>query len=78
MKLCLMKQFLKVLATDGDSFEYLILAFLSLSIKQNNIKPDLFDGSQIQQPINDEHFIEIFELEKNACLSFKDLVKNFL
>ena len=39
----------------------------------------MFDGPQIRQLIKDEHFTgTMSDLEKNAWLSFKDVVKNFL
>ena len=53
------------------------MAFPGLSIEK--IKAGVFDGPQIRQLIKDEHFIgTMSELEKNAWLSFKDVVKNFL
>ena len=77
IKLGLMKQFVKALPNEGDCLKYLILAFPGLSIEK--IKAGVFDGPQIRQLIKDEHFIgTMSELEKNAWLSFKDVVKNFL
>jgi len=39
----------------------------------------VFDGPQIRQLIKDENFIETMtELQKNAWMAFKDLIKNFL
>ena len=72
-----MKQFVKALPNEGNSLKYLILAFPGLSIEK--IKAGVFDGPQIRQLIKNEHFIgTMSKLEKNAWLSFKDVVKNFL
>ena len=39
----------------------------------------MFDGLRIRQLIKDEHFTgAMSDLEKNAWLPFKDVVKNFL
>ncbi|XP_069623312.1 uncharacterized protein [Ranitomeya imitator] len=77
IKLGLMKQFVKALPTDGDCFKYIMLALPGLSIEK--IKAGVFDGPQIRQLIKDEHFTgTMSDLEKNAWLSFKDVVKNFL
>ena len=63
--------------THRDCFKYIILLFPGLSIE--NIKPGVFDGVQIRQPVNDEQFTgTMSDLEKNTWLSFKDVVKNFL
>lgn len=72
-----MKQFVKALPTEGDCFKYLISAFPRLSFEK--IKAGVFDGPQIRQLIKDEHFIgTMTELQKNAWLAFKNVVKNFL
>jgi len=72
-----MKQFVKALPTEGDWFNYLISAFSSLSFEK--IKAGVFDGPQIRQLIKDEYFIgTMTELQKNAWLSFKNHVKDFL
>ena len=77
IKLGLMKQFVKALPTDGDCFKYLILTFPRLSFEK--IQAGVFDGPQIRQLIKDEHFIgTMSEPQKNAWLSFKDIVKDFL
>ena len=71
-----MKQFVKALPTD-DCFKYITLALPGLSIEK--IKVGVFDGPQIRQLIKDEHFTgTMSDLEKNAWLSLKDVVKNFL
>lgn len=77
IKLGLMKQFVRALSTEGDCFKYIISAFPSLSYEK--IKAGVFDGPQIRQLIKDERFIETMtELEKNAWLAFKSIVKDFL
>ena len=71
-----MKQFVKKLPTDGDCFKYIILQFPGLSIEK--IKAGVFDP-QIRQLIKDKQCTEtILDLKKNAWLSFKNVVKNFL
>jgi len=65
------------LLTDGDCLKYIISAFPGLSIEK--IKAGVFDGPQSRQLIKDEQFTDTMSvLEKNAWLSFKDVVKNFL
>ena len=77
IKLDLMKQFVKALPNDGNCFNYIIFQFLGLSIEK--IKADVFDGPQIRHLIKDEQFTgTMSDLEMNAWLSFKDVVKNFL
>lgn len=72
-----MKQFVKALSIEGDCFKYIISAFPSLS--NEKIKAGVFDGPQIRQLIKDEHFTETMtELERNAWLAFKNIVKDFL
>ena len=72
-----MKKFVKALPTAGDCFKCLIWALPRLSMEK--IKAGVFDGPQIRQLIKDEHFIgTMSELKKNAWISFKDVVKNFL
>lgn len=77
IKLGLMKQYVKALPIEGDCFKYLITAFPSLSFEK--IKAGVFDGPQIRKLVKDENFIETMtELQKNAWMAFKDLIKNFL
>ena len=77
LKLGLMKQFVKALSTDGDCLNYIILTFPGLSIEK--IKVGVFNGSQIWQLIKDEQFTSTMsDSEKNAWLSFRDVVENFL
>ncbi|KAF2367923.1 hypothetical protein FHG87_001323 [Trinorchestia longiramus] len=77
IKLGLMKQFVKALLTDGDCFKYTILQFPGLSFEK--IKAGVFVGPQMRQVIKDEQFIgTMSDLDKNAWLSFKDVIENFL
>lgn len=77
IKLGLMKQFVKALPTEGDCFKYLVSKFPSLSFEK--IKAGVFDGPQIRQLLADEHFVVIMsEIETNAWLAFKNIVKDFL
>lgn len=70
IKLGLMKQLVKALPT-----KHHILAFLRLQFEK--IKNRVVNGSYIQQLIKDEHFIRtISELQNNAWLSFKDIIRN--
>ncbi|GBM30356.1 hypothetical protein AVEN_21475-1 [Araneus ventricosus] len=72
-----MKQFVKPLPIEGDCFKYLISAFPSLSFEK--IKANVFDGPQIRQLVKDEYFIvTVTELQKNAWLAFRNIVKYFL
>ncbi|XP_076804684.1 uncharacterized protein LOC143448723 [Clavelina lepadiformis] len=77
IKLGLMRQFFKALTTESNCFNYLVWAFLGLSIQK--IKAGVFDGPQIRQLNKDERFSgSMSELEENAWLSYKNLVKGFL
>ena len=72
-----MKQFIKVLKTDSDCFQYIVTALPGLSIEKK--KAGVFNGSQICYLINDKEFINtINSKEKTAWLSFVVVVKNFL
>ena len=77
IKLGLMKQFVKALSPDGDCLKYIILTFPGLSTEK--IIASVFNGSQIRQLIKDQQFTgTMSDHEKNAWLSFKDVVRNFL
>lgn len=77
IKLGLMKQFVKALDTNGECFKYIILKFPSLSYEK--IKAGIFDGPQIRSLIRDSGFANTMRKnEKNAWLSFKDIVEIFL
>ena len=77
IKLGLLKQFVKALPTDGNWFKYIILQFPGLLIEK--VKAAMLDSPRIWQLIKDEQFTgTMSDLGKNAWLSFKDVVKNFL
>ena len=62
---------------DGDCLKYIKLQLLRLSVEK--IKADVFDGPRIRQLVKDEQFTEAMsDLEKNAWLLFKEVIKNFL
>ena len=76
IKLGLMKQFVKALSTDGDCLKYIILTVPGLSIKKSSpvcLIVHKFDSSS---RMNSSPVLS--DLEKNAWLSFKDVVKNLL
>lgn len=77
VKLGVMKQFVTALNTDGRCFKYLEKKFPEKS--DAKLKGGIFDGPQIRKLINDDDFIKTMtKLEKDAWVSFKDVVKNFL
>ncbi|GBM82640.1 hypothetical protein AVEN_48250-1 [Araneus ventricosus] len=72
-----MKQFIKALSIEGECFKYLISTVPSLPSEK--IKAGVFDGPRIRQLVKDEHFIGTMrELQKNAWLAFKHIVKYIL
>ena len=77
IKLARMKRFVKALDKKGDCFKHVIEKFPNISY--DKIKAGIFDGPQIRKLINDKEFTNTMNiLEKNAWLSFIDLIKNFL
>ena len=56
IKLGLMKQFVKVLDTDSDYFEYLCKVFPGLTLEKH--KAGIFDGPQIRALIKDQAFTQ--------------------
>lgn len=72
-----MKQFVKALDKDGDCYAYLEDQFPQLS--EAKLKEGIFDGPQIRKMLQDPEFItKMSGTEKDAWLSFKNVVKNFL
>ena len=60
-----MKQFVKVLPLEGDSFKYVMTAFSGQSLEK--LKAGVLDGPHIRQLMKDQHFIETMsELERIA------------
>ena len=78
MKLGIMKQFVKALPVNGNSFNFICEFFPGISIEK--LKAGVFDGPQIQKLINDPDFItaSMTEKESAAWISFAVVVKNFL
>lgn len=77
IKLGLMKQFVKALDKENKSFKYLASKFPKLSSAK--IKEGIFDGPQIRLLMRDSNFLKSMNLtEKEAWLSFQNVVKNFL
>ena len=72
-----MKQFVKVLDKEGESFKCLCTKFLRLTYKK--IKAGIFDGPQIRLWLRDPAFIFTMRKEElNAWKAFSDVVENFL
>ena len=77
IKLGLMKQFVKALAREGDSFTYLCRKFPCLS--DAKIKEGVFIGLDMRKLMNYENFENCLgEVEKNTWISFENAIKNFL
>ena len=77
IKLGLMKQFVKALSVDGESFQHLICTFPGFSFEK--IKAGVFNGPQIRTLVRDQGFTQTMnDKEKAAWLSFVDNTKNFL
>ena len=73
----LMKQFVKALDKEGSCFQYLCTSFPNLSIEK--LKAVVSDGPQIRKLVDDPCFVNSMNsLEKNAWISFVDVIKNFL
>lgn len=77
IKLGLMKQFVKALSKQGECFKYLCNKFPSLS--EAKLKEGIFVGPDIRKLMKDEDFETKMNFEeKEAWVSFKKVVKNFL
>ena len=77
IKLGLMKQFVKVMDSDGDCFKYISKSFHRLSFKKLNA--GIFDGPQIRKLINDSDFTKCMnDVEASAWCSYVLVIKNFL
>jgi len=72
-----MKNFVKGTNKTGRGFEYVRNKFPNVS--DAKIKEGIFIGPQIRELMQDIQFDEdLNETERNACLSFKMICKNFL
>lgn len=77
IKLGIIKQFVKALDKDGRCFKYIEKKFPKKS--DEKLKSGIFDGPQIRTLLNDAQFAEsMTKIEKDAWLSFKVVVTNFL
>uniref|UniRef100_UPI00358FBB52 uncharacterized protein n=1 Tax=Myxine glutinosa TaxID=7769 RepID=UPI00358FBB52 len=77
IKLGLMKNFVKALNKEGRAFAFLNNKFPRVS--EAKLKAGIFDGPQIRELMKDPKFDESMESnERNAWLSFKSIVTNFL
>lgn len=77
VKLGVMKQFVKALDADGSCFKYLENEFAYKS--DAKLKQGIFDGPEIRRLLKDEKFpTTMTGIQKNAWLSFKEVVENFL
>ena len=77
IKLGLMKQFVKALNKEGACFLYLAEKFPAIS--DAKLKEGVFDGPQIRTLLKDEKFLnKMNKKEKDAWLSFKEVVEKFL
>jgi len=77
IKLGLMKQFVKALDKEGNTFMYIRKKFQTKS--DAKLKEGIFDEPEIRKLLLDTEFIQSMSAEeKNAWLSFKSVVENFL
>lgn len=77
IKLGLIKNFVKAMDRNGEGFLYLKSIFPRLS--EAKLKEGIFVGPDIRKIIKDSNFLlKLNTEEKNAWLSFVDVVKNFL
>ena len=77
LKLGLMKQFVRALNMNGNCFKYIKRKFPKKS--DAKLEAGVFDGPEIRRLIRDGNFeYSMTKVEKNAWLSFKSVVKNFL
>ena len=72
-----MKNFVKALKKDGQSFRFLQTKFPYVS--NAKLRAGVFDGPQIRELMKDSSFDEILTgNEKTAWVSFKNVYINFL
>ena len=77
IKLGLMKQFVKALNKEGACFKYVQEKFPKLSVEK--VKEGVFVGPQIRALSKDPQFLSTMtDVEKNAWLSFSEVVSKFL
>jgi hypothetical protein len=72
-----MKNFVKALNKESRGFAFLSQKFPRVS--EAKLRAGIFDGSQIRELMNDVNFDENVEVkERNAWLTLKSIIKNFL
>ena len=77
IKLGMMKQFVKTLPKDGETFKYLSSKFPRLS--EAKLKEGVFVGPDIRKLMKDNNFENVMNnVESSAWNSFKDVVTKFL
>lgn len=77
IKLGLVKQFVKALNKDGESFKHLFVLFPKLS--KAKIEGGIFIGPDVRKMFNSEEFEQkMTSIERNAWKSFREVVDNFL
>ncbi|CAL1671987.1 unnamed protein product [Lasius platythorax] len=77
IKLGLIKQYVKALNQEGDCFRYIEQKFPNIS--DTKLKEGIFNGPQIRTLLKDVIFVtKMNDVEKEAWLSFKNVVGNFL
>lgn len=72
-----MKQFVKALPKDGNTFKYLCLSFPTLS--DAKLKEGIFTGPNIRKLLKDAEFEKknMTALQQNAWNGFKNVVSKF-
>ena len=77
IKLGLMKQFVRALNNDGESFQHIVLVLPALSFE--NIKAGVFNGPQIRALVWDQDLVrKMKDKERGAWFSFVAVMKNLL
>ena len=73
----MMKQFVKALPKDGETFKYLSSKFPRLS--ESKLKEGVFVSPDIRKLMKDNNFENVMkDVERSAWSSFKDVVTKFL
>lgn len=77
IKLGLMKNFVKALDKDGETFKYLVEKFPRIS--DAKLKAGIFVGPQIRQLLNDDQFVtKMSTVERRSWEAFRNVVHNFI
>ena len=71
-----MKQFVKALLKDGETFNYLSSKFPCIS--EAKLKEQVFVGPDIRKLVKDNNFENVMnDVERSAWNSFKDVIQSF-